>query len=87
MENKTVFIATHKLSMLRYVDEVLYIENGIVYQGIHKQLLAEKPSYMAFLKDDIMLSRAVCLVNTEPPFEAHKILHTLTFIEKSDKLM
>jgi len=33
------------------------------------------------------LSRAVCLVNTEPPFEAHKILHTLTFIEKSDKLM
>ena len=50
LKNKTVFISTHKLSMVDYVDEVLYIKDGTVYQGTHKHLLKENPSYVAFFE-------------------------------------
>lgn len=50
LKNKTVFISTHKLSMVDYVDEVLYIKDGTVYQGTHNQLLKELPSYVTFFE-------------------------------------
>lgn len=50
LKNKTVFISTHKLSMVDYVDEVLYIKDGTVYQGTHNQLLKEIPSYVTFFE-------------------------------------
>lgn len=50
LKNKTVFISTHKLSMVDYVDEVIYIKDGCVYQGTHNQLLKEIPSYVTFFE-------------------------------------
>lgn len=50
LKNKTVFISTHKLSLVDYVDEVIYIKDGCVYQGTHNHLLKEIPSYVTFFE-------------------------------------
>lgn len=50
LKGKTVFISTHKLSMINYVDEVIYIEKGTAYQGKHEQLLQKFPSYGNFFE-------------------------------------
>lgn len=49
LENKTVLISTHKLNMINYADEVIYIKDRTVYQGPHKQLLRDLHSYAAFI--------------------------------------
>lgn len=48
LQDKTVFISTHKLNMIKYVDEIIYIEDGIVYQGKHEEFLQTLPSYKNF---------------------------------------
>lgn len=53
LEEKTVLISTHKLSMIDYVDEVIYIKNGQVYQGTHMQLLQKEKSYAAFFEGKV----------------------------------
>ena len=53
LEAKTVLISTHKLSMIDYVDEVIYIKNGQVYQGTHMQLLKKEKSYAAFFEGKV----------------------------------
>ncbi len=45
LEEKTVFVSTHKLSMVEYVDEVLYIQDGHIYKGNHEELLAKFAEY------------------------------------------
>ncbi|GLB31770.1 peptidase C39 [Lacrimispora amygdalina] len=50
LEGKTVFISTHKLSMINYADEIIYIKEGTVYQGTHEQLLQRFPSYENFFE-------------------------------------
>lgn len=50
LKSKTVFISTHKLSMINYVDEVIYIKDGTAYQGRHEQLLQKFPSYENFFQ-------------------------------------
>ncbi|TCL54998.1 ABC-type bacteriocin/lantibiotic exporter with double-glycine peptidase domain [Kineothrix alysoides] len=50
LRDETVFISTHKLSMISYADEVIYIKEGRVYQGIHEQLLQKFPSYGEFFE-------------------------------------
>lgn len=45
LNDKTVFISTHKLSMVGLVDEVIYIKNGCVYQGKHEWLIERFPEY------------------------------------------
>lgn len=45
LEEKTVFVSTHKLSMVEYVDEVLYIQDGHIYKGSHEELLAKFAEY------------------------------------------
>lgn len=49
LEKKTVLISTHKLNMINYVDEVIYIKDRKVYQGTHEQLLESIYSYNAFI--------------------------------------
>ena len=48
LKNKTILISTHKLNMVDYVDEVIFIDDGRVYQNSHQELLAENSSYRAF---------------------------------------
>lgn len=48
LQDKTVFISTHKLSMIKYVDEIIYIEDGTVHQGRHEEFLQTLPLYKAF---------------------------------------
>lgn len=50
LRNNTVFISTHKLSMINYVDEVIYIKDGKVYQGRHEELMKKISSYFDFFK-------------------------------------
>lgn len=50
LRNNTVFISTHKLSMINYVDEVIYIKDGKVYQGRHEELMKQISSYFDFFK-------------------------------------
>lgn len=50
LANKTVFISTHKLKMINYVDEIIYIQDGCVYQGSHTYLLENSPSYGLFFE-------------------------------------
>lgn len=45
LKEKTVFISTHKLSMINYVDEIIYIRKGHVYQGKHEWLLENFVEY------------------------------------------
>ena len=48
LKNITILISTHKLNMVDYVDEVIFIDDGRVYQNSHQQLLAENSSYKVF---------------------------------------
>ena len=48
LKNKTILISTHKLNMVNYVDEVIFIDDGRVYQDSHQELLAKNSSYRAF---------------------------------------
>lgn len=52
LRDKTVFISTHKVSMTKYVDEIIYIEDGFVYQGKHEELLRTLPLYKTFFDKD-----------------------------------
>lgn len=54
MKNRTVFIISHRFSMLPYVDEILVFDKGeIVQRGSHKQLLSEEGLYKElFLKQN-----------------------------------
>lgn len=53
LEKKTVLISTHKLNMINYVDEVIYIKDRKVYQGSHEQLLESLQSYNAFINGKV----------------------------------
>lgn len=53
LEEKTVLISTHKLNMINYVDEVIYIKDRKVYQGTHEQLLERIHSYNAFINGKV----------------------------------
>lgn len=53
LEKKTVLISTHKLNMINYVDEVIYIKDRKVYQGTHEQLLESLHSYNAFINGKV----------------------------------
>lgn len=48
LSDKTVLVSTHKLSMLKYVDEIIYISEKRVYQGTHDEILKVAPSYADF---------------------------------------
>ena len=52
-KKKTVLISTHKLNMINYVDEVIYIKDRKVYQGSHEQLLESLQSYNAFINGKV----------------------------------
>ena len=45
LNGKTVFVSTHKLSLIKYVDEVIYINHGIIYKGKHEDLLNKHMDY------------------------------------------
>lgn len=45
LSEKTVFISTHKLNMIRYVDEVLFVNDKKIFLGKHEDLLEEHVEY------------------------------------------
>lgn len=46
MKNKTTFIIAHRLSTIKKVDQILYLQNGMIKEkGTHLELLAKKGNY------------------------------------------
>jgi len=49
-ENLTAFIVSHRLSSLRYADNVIYIDKGnIKASGRHEELVSDNPEYLGFI--------------------------------------
>ncbi len=48
MQGKTALIVTHRLSLCRFADEIVFLENGrIEERGSHAQLMRKKGKYRA----------------------------------------
>ena len=46
MRDKTALIVTHRLSLCRFTDEILFLEQGkITERGSHEQLIEQKGVY------------------------------------------
>ncbi|MCR5194752.1 MAG: ATP-binding cassette domain-containing protein [Pseudobutyrivibrio sp.] len=57
LDGKTVFISTHKLSLISYVDEIIFIDNGKVYTGTQEELLHNNQAYRElFQKNDLQIN-------------------------------
>jgi len=48
----TCFIVSHRLSTLRYVDNVIFLDSGyLIAKGDHKQIMQEYPEYHSFIQE------------------------------------
>ena len=51
LEKKTIVIVSHKISALKLMDRILYLEDGkIIEQGTHKDLILKKEKYAKLVK-------------------------------------
>ncbi len=54
--NSTILIISHRISTIKEVDEIIYINNGIVVeQGKHEELLSNKRHYWNLYKEQLEL--------------------------------
>ncbi|HEX2920600.1 MAG TPA: peptidase domain-containing ABC transporter [Bacteroidales bacterium] len=54
--NKTVVIAAHRLSTVKYADKIIVLDNGrIVESGDHNSLIQKKSSYYELIKNQLEL--------------------------------
>lgn len=56
-ENKTVIIAAHRLSTVKYADNIIVLNDGIIKEyGKHDDLLSKRGEYYRLVKNQLSLS-------------------------------
>ena len=48
--NKNIFISTHKLNIINYVDRVVYVSDNKIYFGTHSDLMKRVMSYKELMQ-------------------------------------